>query len=54
MDGQNWKDVYTTDKGTGKTEVLRFAPIAARWVRFQGIQRATPFGYSLWEMRVFP
>jgi hypothetical protein len=52
-DGKDWRDVYTTDKGAGKTETLRFAPTPARWVRFQGTQRATPFGYSLWEMRVF-
>jgi hypothetical protein len=53
-DGRNWQDIYTTDKGAGGTEVLRFAPTAARWVRFHGTRRATPFGYSLWELRVFP
>ena len=28
-------------------------PTEARWVRMTGTQRATEFGYSLWEMRVF-
>jgi beta-galactosidase len=53
-DGQTWKDVYATDKGGGKAEVIRFAPTPARWIRFRGTKRATPFGYSLWEVRVFP
>jgi hypothetical protein len=52
-DGSVWKDVFTTDTGDGKTDEIRFAPTPARWVRFYGTQRATPFGYSLWEMKVF-
>ena len=54
LDGNTWTDVYTTTKGKGDTEEIKFAPTAARWVRFYGTKRATPFGYSLWEMRVFP
>ena len=53
-DGRQWTDVYKNDKGQGGTETIRFAPVTARWVRFHGTQRATSFGYSLWEMRVFP
>jgi hypothetical protein len=54
LDGQSWKDLYTTDQGDGNTDDIRFAPTQARWVRVHGAQRATPFGYSLWEFRVFP
>jgi beta-galactosidase len=53
LDGESWKEVYTTTKGAGRTETLRFPSTTARWVRFYGTQRATPFGYSFWEMRVF-
>jgi hypothetical protein len=53
-DGNTWTDVYTTTSGKGDSEDIRFAPTTARWVRFYGTQRGTPFGYSLWEMRVFP
>lgn len=53
-DGQTWKAVARTDAGQGGTEVVRFAPTDARWVRFFGTRRATPHGYSLWEFRVFP
>ncbi|MHB8863759.1 MAG: discoidin domain-containing protein [Pirellulaceae bacterium] len=52
-DGQDWKDVYATTSGTGGTEDISFAPVSARWIRMHGMQRATPFGYSLWEFRVF-
>jgi hypothetical protein len=54
LDGSTWTDVYTTTSGKGGTEEIKFAPALARWVRFYGTKRATPFGYSLWEMRVFP
>jgi hypothetical protein len=54
LDGSAWTDVYTTVNGRGGTEEIKFVPTAARWVRLYGTKRATPFGYSLWEMRVFP
>jgi hypothetical protein len=54
MDGQAWQDVYTTAKAKGDTEDIRFATTTARWVRLYGTKRATPYGYSLWEMRVLP
>ena len=52
-DGKDWKDVYTTTSGSGGTENISFTPVSARWIRMHGTQRATPFGYSLWEFRVF-
>jgi hypothetical protein len=52
-DGETWKDVYSTNKGTGKTETIRFAPEQARWVRLHGKERATKFGYSLWEIGIY-
>jgi hypothetical protein len=52
-DGENWKTVHATTKGAGKSEVIRFAPTQARWVRIHGTQRGTPFGYSLWDVRVY-
>jgi len=53
-DGARWTDVYTTTNGKGDSEDIKFEPTTARWVRFYGTKRATPFGYSLWEMRVLP
>jgi uncharacterized protein CbrC (UPF0167 family) len=54
LDGEHWDDVYKTQAGKGRYEVLNFQPVTARWVRMHGTARGTPFGYSLWEMRVFP
>ena len=54
LDGKNWRTVYSTDSGKGGTEIIRFPKTMARWVRFYGVKRGTPFGYSLWEFRVFP
>ena len=54
LDDSAWTDVYVTTNGKGGTEEIKFAPTSARWVRCYGTKRATPFGYSLWEMRVFP
>jgi hypothetical protein len=53
-DGQEWTDVYKTDKGRGGIETIRFQPTDARWVRYHGTARGTQFGHSLWELRVFP
>jgi len=53
-DGKEWKDVYRTESGAGGREVIGFTPTDARWVRLYGTKRATPFGYSLWEFKVFP
>ncbi len=53
-DGKAWKPVFATTAGKGGFEAVRFAPTEARWVRMYGTHRGTKFGYSLWELRVFP
>ena len=52
-DGKDWKEAYRTDNGKGGSEVVEFAPIEARWVRLSATRRATEYGCSLWEFRVF-
>ncbi len=52
-DGKNWQKVFSTENGKGGIESITFAPVEARYVRMTGHRRATPFGYSLWEFRVF-
>ena len=54
LDGETWKEVYRTEQGRGGAEKVAFAPVEARWVRLTGTRRATEFGYSLWEFRVYP
>ncbi len=53
-DGKNWQKVFSTEQGKGGIETARFASVEARYVRLMGTRRATQFGYSLWEFRVFP
>jgi len=50
-DGTVWTTVHTTTAGTGGTQAL---PVSGtgRYVRVLGTQRATPYGYSLWEFQV--
>ena len=54
LDGVTWNKVYETDHGNGGSEEIKLNPVEARWVRMTGTQRATEFGYSLWEFRIFP
>ena len=53
LDGKTWKEVYRTRDGQGEKEEIRFKPTDARWVRMMGTKRATPYGYSLWELSVY-
>lgn len=52
-DGSQWHTVLSNTAGKGGTEDLHFAQLNARWVRVQGISRATAWGYSLYEVQVF-
>lgn len=52
-DNVNWRTVYSNNNGSGGTEEVRFTATGARWVRMVGVQRATPWGYSLYELKVF-
>ena len=52
-DGKDWNRIYKTNDGDDGTEVIRFKPTAARYVRVEGTKRGTPFGYSLWELAVY-
>jgi len=50
-DGNTWQSAYTTTTGDGGTDDLAVAA-DARYVRVTGTQRATQWGYSLWELSV--
>ncbi len=51
-DRNNWSDVYSTTTGDGGTDQVSFSA-AGRYVRMLGVQRATTYGYSLWEFEVY-
>lgn len=52
-DGVDWKTVFTETEGDGGEDQIRFTPVTARYVRLQGEERATQWGYSLYEFEVF-
>ncbi|MFI6133678.1 discoidin domain-containing protein [Micromonospora sp. NPDC051141] len=47
-----WTTVHTTTAGTGGTQTLAVTG-TGRYVRMYGTARATGYGYSLWEFKVF-
>lgn len=52
-DGTTWQPVADVSAGDGGVDELWIdTPNSARFVRMQGVRRATGFGYSLWEMEV--
>ncbi|MEV0094908.1 discoidin domain-containing protein [Streptomyces sp. NPDC050738] len=52
-DGANWKTAWSTAAGDGGLDTARFAAIPARYVRIQGLERGTKWGYSLQEAGVY-
>lgn len=52
-DGSTWTTAFSTTTGNGAVDNDTFAPVNARYVRMQGVQRATSYGYSLWEFEVY-
>lgn len=52
-DGTAWTTIYSTTAGVGGTEDLTGLSGSGRYVRMQGTQRATGYGYSLYEFEVY-
>ncbi|ASW55421.1 discoidin domain-containing protein [Plantactinospora sp. KBS50] len=50
--GGPWTTIYSTTTGTGGTQTLAVSG-SGRYVRMYGTARATAYGYSLWEFRVY-
>ncbi|MCM3289230.1 DUF4855 domain-containing protein [Paenibacillus sp. MER 180] len=56
-DNQNWISVIKDNDGiitahAGK-ETVHFDPVTARYVKFQGVQKNTEYGYSFYEFGVY-
>jgi hypothetical protein len=52
-DALSWVDQYTEHSGNGGMDKIIFTATNVRYVRMYGLQRATPYGYSLWEFQVY-
>lgn len=53
QDGNQWTDIYTELNSNGGSDEIAFNPVEARYVKMQGLQRSTSWGYSLYEFKVF-
>lgn len=54
LDNENWTESYYEQSGkAGITEHILDKPVNARYVKVQGIEPATKYGYSLWEFEVY-
>ncbi|MGL1886221.1 MAG: family 16 glycosylhydrolase, partial [Reichenbachiella sp.] len=51
-DASNWTTVHTESAGSGGTEEV-FVSGDGRYVRMNGTSRATPYGYSIYELEVY-
>lgn len=51
-DANTWTTVYSTTTATGGIQNLAVTG-SGRYVRVNGTERATPYGYSLWEFQVY-
>jgi hypothetical protein len=52
-DNVSWTDQYHEFAGNGGTDRIYFTATNVRYVRMYGLQRGTPYGYSLWEFEVY-
>ncbi len=52
-DGINYTSVTKVINGMGQIETVNLDEVSARYVKFQGIERALPYGYSLYEIEVY-
>ncbi|GAA3202280.1 beta-N-acetylglucosaminidase domain-containing protein [Nonomuraea helvata] len=54
-DGATWQPLATVSGGDGGIDTLWLdEPNQTRFLRVQGVKRATSYGYSLWELEVYP
>jgi hyaluronoglucosaminidase len=54
-DGTTWTTAATVTNSPGGTETVWLdQPVSARYLRVQGLSRATQFGYSIYELQAYP
>jgi endoglucanase Acf2 len=51
-DGENWKQVYFNNNGTGNTDTVSITA-SGRYVKIVGTKRTLDYGYSIFEFEVY-
>ncbi|WP_320778427.1 beta-N-acetylglucosaminidase domain-containing protein [Streptomyces sp. CRN 30] len=52
-DGRTWRTAAAVRHGGGGREAIRMDERDVRFVRVQGVERATEYGYSLWSVEAY-
>jgi hyaluronoglucosaminidase len=52
-DNETWRTVATVEDSDGGVDEI-WLDARGRYVRFQGVRRGTQWGYSLWELELYP
>jgi hypothetical protein len=52
-DAKNWRNIHSKTGGRGGTEEIIGVNATGRYVRLTGLQRATEWGFSLWEFGIY-
>lgn len=52
-DGQQWRTLASVRGGDGGVDTIR-VDATGRFIRMHGVDRATEWGYSLWEFELYP
>lgn len=52
-DDNQWKEIYSIKDSTGGLQTITFPATKARYVKIQLKERATSWGFSLWEVGIF-
>jgi len=53
VDGTTWKDVKTVTNSYCTNNEFEITPVTAKYVRIQGVKRATTYGYSIYEIQIY-
>ena len=53
-DGVNWTDAAEVTNSQGGTETVWINQHGVTYLRMQGVQRATQYGYSIYELEAYP
>ena len=52
IDGEDWQSVYKQENSDGGIDDIYFGKRKTRYIKIQGLKRATAWGYSLWEVEI--
>jgi hypothetical protein len=52
-DGTSWADLYGTVSGEGGTDDIKGISGTGRYLRLYATERASFFGYSVWELEAY-